>query len=118
MLPQPPSAAINPKPRSLLVDAFRRRRKSKIEIARLQRVLVIAQGRVVRWNRDRETRRQPPIEQPGTFQLIEARQIAKRIEPEMRQESLARAVGHGAPWRLAASARPDPTGLQQHVDRS
>src|SRR3954452_2777241 len=48
----------------LFLEALRRRRQAKVEIARLKRVLVVAQRRIVGRHRHRETRRQAVVEQP------------------------------------------------------
>src|SRR5207237_532187 len=90
----------------------------KIEVARLERVLVLAQGRVVRRHRHGETGRQPPVEQAGALELVEAGQIADRLEPEMRQKRLRRTEGERTPRGLATAARADPASLEQHVDRA
>src|SRR5262249_33203523 len=103
---------------SFVAGALRRRRQAKIEVARLERILVLAQGRIVRRHRHREARRQPAVEQARALQLVEARQIADRVEPEMREECLAGAIGHRPARRLAPPARTNPAGLQQHVHRA
>jgi len=48
----------------LFFEALRRRRQPEVEIARLKRVLVVAQHRIVRRHRHREARRQTVVEEP------------------------------------------------------
>ena len=66
-----------PRRRRLFLDALRRRREAEVEIARLERVLVVAQRRIVGRHRHREARRQAVVEQARAFQLLQARQIAQ-----------------------------------------
>src|SRR5262245_8719680 len=53
----------------LLALPLRRRGKAEVEIARLQRVLVLAQRRIVGRHRHRKARRQPVVEQTRALQL-------------------------------------------------
>src|SRR5678816_3222554 len=77
------------KSRGLLLDALGRRRETEVEAARLERVLVVAQRRIVGRHRHRKARRQPVVEQARTLQLFEARQVAQLLQAEIRQEVLA-----------------------------
>src|SRR4051812_24100153 len=52
----------------LFLDALRRRRQTKVEIARLQRILVVLERRIVRRHRHREARRQAIVEQARALQ--------------------------------------------------
>src|SRR5262245_32313616 len=74
--------------RALILDAVGRRRETDIEIARLERVLVLAQRRIVGRRRHRKSRRQAVVEQARALQFLEARQIAQRFQTEVRQEVL------------------------------
>ena len=78
----------------------RPRREPEIEVARLERILVVAQRSVVRGQRDREAGRQAAIEQAGALELIETGQIADRLQTEMRQECLGGAEGERTARRL------------------
>ncbi len=86
--------------------ALRRRREPEIEIARLQRVLVVAQGRIVRRHRHREARRQPAVEQARALELVEPGQVADRVEPEMREE-MPRWCRRSPAGRAPCGARAD-----------
>src|SRR5262249_32513025 len=103
---------------ALFVGALAPRPQAKIEVARFEWILILAQSRIVRRQRHRELGRQAAVEQARALQLVEPRQVADRIEPEMRQERFGRAIGQRTAWRLAAAARPDPPGLQQDVNRA
>src|SRR5262249_39095122 len=93
-------------------------REAKVEIARLERVFVLSQRRIVRRHGHGEAGRQAAVEQARALELFEAGQVADRVESEMRQESLGGAESQRTPGHLAAAARLDPAGLQQHVDRA
>src|SRR5207244_3306634 len=62
------------------------RREAEIEVARLERVLILAQRRIVGRQRNREPGRQAAVEQAGPFELVEARQVADHLEPEVLEE--------------------------------
>src|SRR5262245_47843643 len=79
---------------------LRPRRQAEIEVARLERILVLAQRRIVRRRRHREAGRQLPVEHARALELVEARQVGQRLEPEMRQELLGRSVGERTARRL------------------
>src|SRR5512134_3513237 len=92
----------------LLLDALGRRREPEVQVARLERILVVAKLRIVGRHRHREARRQAMIEQAGALQLLESGQVAELLQAEMRQEILGRAVGDRPARHLAAAARLDP----------
>ena len=79
--------------------------KAEIEIAGFSGSSSSRKRRIVRRQRHREAGRQPAVEQAGALELVEPRQIADRVEPEMRQERLAGAVGQRPAGRLAPAAR-------------
>src|SRR5215217_7025309 len=60
----------------LLLHPLETRGKAKIEVARLERVLILAQGRIVGRQRHGESSRQPAIQQAGALELVDAGQIA------------------------------------------
>ena len=96
----------------------RPRREAEIEIARLERVFVLAQRRIVGRQRHREARRQAAVEQAGALRVRRGpgrSPIASRPKCDRKPR---RAVGQRPARRLAAAARPDPAGLQQHVERA
>src|ERR1700722_10023678 len=66
-----------------LAARFRARRKAEIEIAGLERILVLVQRRIVGRRRHRKTGRKASVEQARAFQLVEPRQVGQRLEPEM-----------------------------------
>src|SRR5262245_4712442 len=112
-------AAVNAWRRALFLAArFRPRRKAEIEISRLERVLVLAQRRIIRRRRHRKAGGQPAVEQARAFELVEPRQVGQRLQSEMRQELLGGAIGERPAGRLAAAARADPAGLQEYIDRT
>jgi hypothetical protein len=90
------------------VSAFRldRRRQRQFQVADLERILVIAQRRVIRRRRNAEARRQPRIQQARSLQFLQARQIAERLQAELRQEGFRGSEGQRTSRRLAAAARP------------
>ena len=45
------------------------------------------------------------------------KQVGERIEPEMRHESLGRAVRDRPAGRLAPAPQADPAGFQKHIER-
>jgi len=59
-----------------LFGTRRRRRQAQIEVARIERIFVVAQRRVVRWKRDAETGRQIALQEARALEFIEARQVA------------------------------------------
>ena len=59
-----------------------------------------------------------PSSRPEPFSSSRPGRSPSCLEPEMRQEVLGGAVGDRAARHLAAAARPDPAGLQQHVERA
>ena len=93
--------------------ARRPRRQAEIEIARLERVLVLAQRRIVRRQRHREAGRQAAVEQAGALQLVEARQVADRLEPEMARNASVVPKVSGRPGALRR-----PRGRIQPVSSS
>src|SRR6266550_3318916 len=101
-----------------VLHALGRRRQAEIEVARIERVLVVMQRRIVGGHRHREAGRQAAVKETGTFEFFEAGQIDQCVEPEMRQEGFRGAVGQRPTGRLSPPARADPAGLQQHVDRA
>src|SRR5215471_622456 len=92
--------------------------QSEVEISGLERVLVLPQARIVRRHRNRKARRQASLEQAGALELVEAREVADRVETEMAQKCVGGPERDRPPRRLAAAARPDPAGLEQHVERA
>src|SRR5690242_12968288 len=62
------------------------RRQGQFQIAGLERILVFAQRRIVRGRRNGEAGRQARIQQARAPELVETRQIAERLEAELRQE--------------------------------
>src|ERR1700732_4496147 len=91
---------------------LRTRCEAQVEVARFERVLVLAQGGLVGGGRYVEPGRQLPVHQPGAAQLLEARQVADRFQPEMGQESLGGPEGDRPARRLAPAARADTAGLE------
>src|ERR1700736_5084238 len=87
---------------------LRTRGETQVEVAGFERVLVLAQSGLVGGRRYVETGRQLPVHQPGAAQFLEARQVADRFQPEMRQESLGGPEGDRPARRLAPAARADP----------
>src|SRR3954465_6688536 len=68
-------------------------RKRQFQIADFKGILVIAQRRIVRRRGNAEARWQPRVQQSRPFQLFETRQIAERLEAELRQESFGGTEG-------------------------
>src|SRR5438477_5497584 len=95
--PQSATAAL------FLRQALGGRCKPQIEVAGIERLLVVAECRVVGGCRHRKAGRQASVEQPGAFELLETRQIVEPIEPELRQEIFRGAVGQRTARRLAAA---------------
>jgi hypothetical protein len=69
-------------------------------IAGIERLLVVAQRAVVGGNRNSKTGRQIAFQQAGTLELVEARQVAHFLQPEMRQKRLGGAVGNRPAERI------------------
>src|SRR5215472_18458438 len=109
-----PPAAAGPRDLGLfLARRFRSWRKAKVEVARLERILVGMQRRIVRRHRHRKAVRQPSVEQARPLELVEARQVRQRLQPEMREEAFGGPVGERTSRHLAAAARADPACLQE-----
>src|SRR5829696_2233800 len=72
----------------LLLIALRRWRERQIEIAGLQRVLILAQRGVMGRHRNGKAGRQAPVKQTGALQLIKPREIAQSLQGEMSQKCL------------------------------
>src|SRR5262249_20214322 len=81
-------------------------------------VLVLPQVRIVRGYRNRKARGQLAVEQAGALELVEAREVADRVETEMAQKCVGGTERDRPPRCLPAPARPDPAGLEQHVERA
>src|SRR5262249_1430245 len=103
--------------RSLAFFAFGARRKAKIEFL-FQRVLVVTQCRVVARHRNAETGRQAAFQEARSFEFLKTRQIVDRLDAEIEQEIVGRAVGYRTARRLAAAAQAHPAGLDQEVERA
>src|SRR5580692_8142027 len=63
----------------LFLAAAGGRRQAEVEIARFERVFVVAQGRIVRRHRNAEARGQRSLDQARALELIEAGQIVERL---------------------------------------
>ncbi len=74
--------------RLVFFDALGRWAECHVEIGGIERILVLAQRRVVGRHRHGELRRQTAIDQSRAFEFIEPRQIADILETEMLQERL------------------------------
>src|SRR3974377_2018521 len=109
----PPVFAFNS--RTLSVATRRRRRHTKVWVPRLQRILVLAQGRVIGRQRHRKARRQIAFQQAGALQFVETGQVADLLQPERAEALIGGAIGDRPAWRLAAAARTDPPRAQQHI---
>src|SRR5271167_3804337 len=85
----------SPRKRLLAVLVFRldRRRQRQFQVANLERILVLAQGRVVGRRGNAETGRQAGIQEPSALQFLQARQVAQRLQGELRQESFRGSKG-------------------------
>src|SRR5262249_59321240 len=79
--------------------------EAKIEIARIERVLVFPQRRVVRRYRNRKPGGQLAVQQPGALELVEAREVGNRVEPEMAEKRVRRPERNRPARRLAPAAR-------------
>src|SRR5579864_4231234 len=112
--PSPMTRRNKASPLLLLLRAWR---KAEIEIARFQRVLVGAQRRVVGRFRHVEPRRQRAVEQAQSLEIVEPGQVAKRLQPKMRQKFRGCPISERPSRGLAAAARADPAGFKQHVER-
>src|SRR5580704_19381461 len=70
----------------LFLAAAGGRRQAEVEIARFERVFVVAERRIVGRHRNAEARGQRRLDQARAFELVEAGQIVERLQPEMGQE--------------------------------
>ena len=89
----------------------RGRHQTQIEIARIERILIVAQCRVVRRKRHPETGRQIALQQARALELVEARQDladSRRISLPL---SAADPVFYGT-WKVRPSGVPDDRGKQ------
>src|SRR5580704_7264293 len=59
------------------------RNEAEVEIARFERVFVVAQGRIVRRHRNAEAGGQRRLDQAGALEFVEAGQVVERLQPEM-----------------------------------
>src|SRR6266851_836048 len=64
------------------------RRQRQFQIAGFQRLLVVPKFGVVRGRRNGKTGRQPRIQQSRAFQFLQPRQVAQRLQAELRQEGV------------------------------
>src|SRR5579864_1265273 len=80
--------------KALLLGAIARRNQAEVEIARFERVFVVAQRRIVGRQRHGKAGRHAAFDQAGAFELVEPGQIGERVEAEMRQERFRGSVGH------------------------
>src|SRR5256885_1150250 len=80
------------------------RGQREFQIADLQGILVIAQGRVIRRRWNAEAGRQPRIHQARPLQFLEARKVAQRLQAELRQEGFRSTECQRPARRLQASA--------------
>src|SRR6185295_6989223 len=87
-------------------------------IVGIERVLDRRELIAVVWLWNREIGRNARVQQAGALELLDARQVANRVEAEMGEERLGRAVSDRATRRAAPSAHPDPASLEQHVERA
>src|SRR5579859_3715613 len=94
------------------------RRQRQFQVAGLERILVLAKRRIVRRSRYGETGRQARVQQACALQLIEARKVAEHFQAELRQERLGGPKRQRPARRLPPSARPDPAGLEQDIERA
>src|SRR6478736_5776397 len=83
-----------------------------------ERVLVVAQARIIVRHGHGEVPRQLALDEARALQLLKPRQIVDAIQPEMVEEARRRAVGDRAPRRTATSAQTHPAGFQQDVERA
>src|ERR1700733_14522706 len=97
---------------TLFLGSLGRRRQSEVEIGGFQGVFIVPQGRIVRGDGHGKSGRQRLVDQAGTLEFVDAREIRQRIKAEMRHESFGGSVSDRPPRRLAAATQADPAGLQ------
>ena len=104
-------------PGDLFLAARRPRREPEVEIARLERVFVVAQRRIVGGHRHGKAGRQRAVQSPAPLSSSRPGRSVSASSPKCDRKPRG-AIGERASRRLAPAARPDPAGFQQHVERA